>query len=200
MMIDDGALGATSCSASHYRNLKNVVRPGVMSLAFAVVSHRTREMKYDHTPTNRRKEVQHRQQAERSRRRRDASAGWREVYGYNHVKIPDGGRHIEDTPKPGDRVTDRNTPEDDELVIVARHLRIGAAAYTIDDLDGRPTVAALNPEYDPAAPVLEAVYVDDIPDEASDWTVDKLGETIEAGDLRVYAFPADRLAYGGEAA
>jgi len=103
----------------------------------------------------------------------------------------DGGRYI--LPGVGDRVVDRE--EGDELLVVELHEQTGADRYEID-ANGK-TVAELNPEYDPAAPVVEAVYADDIARKLDEWeSVDDLKAAVSFGVVSSYSFPADRLSSG----
>lgn len=130
---------------------------------------------------------------------RDASAGWREEYEHAHTAIPDGGvREPPGTPKPGDRVRDRDDP-DDELVVVEVH-NVRADAFVLDDLDGGPTVADLNEDYSPGSPVVDAVYTDDLGVGEGRPALDSLQNIVESGRIRSYSFPADRLDGGGETA
>jgi hypothetical protein len=135
---------------------------------------------------------------DRDRRRadRDASAGWREEYRHAGAALPDGGREL-DTPAPADRVRDRGGDDRDELIVLeVRDVR--ADEERIDALPGSPTVAEVNPEFDPGAPVVDAVYVADL-ERLEAWrSIDDLRDAVDADALRSYTFPADRLAPGEE--
>lgn len=127
---------------------------------------------------------------------RDASGGWRAEYEHAHIAIPDGGvRELSGAPKPGDRVRDRENP-DDELIVVEIH-NVRADEFVLNDLDGEPTVADLNDDYARDSPVVDAIYTNDLAGDG--WpTVDKLKDMAESGHIRSYSFPADRLTVGGE--
>lgn len=156
--------------------------------------------------TKRRTEPEHEHRGPRRRRarrdpraRRDASAGWREEYDAQGVPaaVPaaDGGRYL--LPNRGAKVRDRDT--DDELLVVDVHPDTPAREFFLEGPER--TVAALNREYDPDAPVIDAVYLE----AAEEYLAERDGtepitEAAEAGDLRAYSFPAPRLAAveGGE--
>jgi hypothetical protein len=128
---------------------------------------------------------------------RDASGGWREEYEHAHIAIPDGGVcELPGTPKPGDRVHDLEDP-DDELVVVEIH-NVRADEFVLDDLDGEPTVADLNEGYSADAPVVDAIYTDDLGVGGGWPTVEKLQDLSESGFITSYSFPGDRLTTGGE--
>lgn len=125
----------------------------------------------------------------------DASAGWRTEYALQgvdgtHEPRADGGRYI--LPGEGSRVRDRDGDEDDELLVVRVHEDTRAGDHRIDALDA--TVAGVNPEHDPDAPVVEAVYVDEL-EELDAWrTVEDVRDAVSFGAINSYPFPADRLA------
>lgn len=160
-------------------------------------------MKYDHAPHRRRQArdrqtYRHRRRDRDRREERDASAGWREEYRTAHVRLPDGGREV-DALAVADRVRDRDSDEDDELLVLeVRDVR--ADEERLDAIDGSPTVAEVNPAYGPGAPVVDAVYLDDLGHLEAWRSVDDLRDAVEAGALRAYTFPRDRLAPapGGE--
>jgi hypothetical protein len=143
-------------------------------------------------PTNRR------QNAPRpARTRTDASGGWREEYALqvvddDHELRADGGsRYI--LPSVGTRVRDRDD-EDGEDLLVVDVSDTPADERTIDAIDA--TVADVNPEYDPDAPTVEAVYLDEL-EHALDggWrSVEDVKDAISFDAVRSYTFPADRLA------
>ena len=102
--------------------------------------------------------------------------------------VTDGGRYI--LPGVGDRVVDRE--EGDELLVVELHQQTGADRYKIDAVG--KTVAEVNPEYDPAAPVVEAVYIDDVDETLDGWrSVEDVRDAVAFDAVTAYSFPADRL-------
>lgn len=147
--------------------------------------------------------------------------GWREIYGANHVAIPagvaetdtvgvqeaqnpmaartlnaplpDGGRYL--LPNSGAHVRDRDTDDEhDTLIVVAVHAETAAEDYEIDELDGA-TVADVNGDYDPGAPVVEAVYVDEAEEQLDGWrSVEDLRDAVSFGTITAYSFPVSRLA------
>lgn len=138
-----------------------------------------------------------------TRTRRDASAGWRDEYALQgvddtHEPRADGGRYI--LPSEGSRVRDRDEEDDEELLVVRVREDTRADDHRIDALDA--TVADVNPEYDPDAPVVEAVYVDELESLDGRRTVEGVRDAVADGDVGSYSFPADRLAAisGGERA
>jgi hypothetical protein len=109
----------------------------------------------------------------------------------------DGGRYV--LPGEGEVVRDRDGDEGDELVVVAVHEDRRAGDYVIEAIDA--TVAAVNRAYDRDAPVVEAVYVDELGGLDGYGSAEEVRDAVEAGAVRAYTFPADRLAaVGGEAA
>lgn len=134
----------------------------------------------------------------RRRPQRDVSGSWRDEYRHAGVTLPDGGADGEEPtryvlPDVGTVVRDRDGEPTDELLVVAMH-DTRADEYRLEAVDGEPTVADVNPGYDPAAPVVGAVYRDDVPDTDGWRTVDELRRAVARDELRAYSFPADRLA------
>lgn len=128
----------------------------------------------------------------------DVSRGWKAEYHAQGVALPDGGHYI--LPDRGARVRDREADENGELLVVDVYPNTAAADYPIGALDGT-TVAEVNPEYDTAAPVVDAVYLDDLEDGADGWrSLEDLWTAIDAGAVTAYSFPADRLTREGVAA
>lgn len=130
-----------------------------------------------------------------ARTRRDASAGWRDEYALQgvddtHEPRADGGRYI--LPSEGSRVRDRDGDEDDELLVIRVHDDTRADDHRIDALDA--TVAGVNPEHDPDAPVVEGVYIDELEDLDGWRTVADVRDAVAEGAVGGYSFPADRLA------
>lgn len=109
--------------------------------------------------------------------------------------VTDGGTY--NLPPIGSRVRDRDSEDDDELVAIDTHPDTPAADYIIDDLDA--TVADYNEDYDPTAPVVEVVYVEEAKHKINSWrSVEDLVDAVELGALNSYSFPADRLAATSE--
>lgn len=99
----------------------------------------------------------------------------------------DGGQYR--LPGVGDPVVDRE--DDDRLVVIDVHPDRGASSYHVG---GGDTVADHNEAYDPAAPVVECVYTEDVGMQLVEWrSVAELRRAVDAGKLTAYAFPADRL-------
>jgi len=108
--------------------------------------------------------------------------------------VTDGGRYI--LPGVGDRVVDRE--EGDELLVVELHEETGADRYEIG-LFGETTVAEQNPHYDPAAPVVECVYVENVEETLDGWrSVEDVRDAVAFDAVTAYSFPADRLRGVGE--
>lgn len=123
----------------------------------------------------------------------NASADWRAEYRAQAVDADlraDGGRYI--LPTVGGRVRDRE--DGDELVVVDTYPGANADKYGIDDLDG-VTVADVNDTYDPSAPVVDAVYVEDLEETLDGWrAVEDVKDAVSFDAITAYSFPADRLA------
>lgn len=107
--------------------------------------------------------------------------------------LPDGGRYL--IPSVASRVRDR---EDDtpgpaaELIVVETHPETAAADHTVEAVG--ETVADLNPEYDPGAPVADAVYVDAVEDALDGWRgVEDLRDAVAFDAIAAYSFPSERL-------
>jgi hypothetical protein len=104
--------------------------------------------------------------------------------------VTDGGY---DLPTPGDRVRDRDGDDGDELLVVETHPDTTAEDHRIDAIDA--TVADVNVDHPGDAPVVEAVYVEDL--ERGDVTSREpraLRADVAADRLRSYTFPSTRLA------
>jgi len=105
--------------------------------------------------------------------------------------VTDGGRYL--IPNVGSRVVDRDSDGRDELVVTDTHPDTGADRYEIDAIDA--TVADVNPEYDPAAPVVEAVYAEEVAERLDGWrSVEDLRDAAAFDAINSYSFPVDRLA------
>lgn len=104
--------------------------------------------------------------------------------------LADGGQYR--LPGVGDRVVDREGGHD--LVVIDVHPDRGASDFHVD---GGDTVADHNEAYDPAAPVVECVYVKEAV--LAEWRdTEGLRRSVDVGDLSKYSFPADRLAHAEE--
>jgi hypothetical protein len=102
-------------------------------------------------------------------------------------------------PSAGDRVRDRDSDDGDRLVVVETYPDTEARECWLDAINA--TVADVNGAYDAAAPVVEAVYLEDAENTLNGWrTVEDLRDAVSFDALRCYSFPADRLAAlpGGE--
>jgi len=131
---------------------------------------------------------------------RDASSGWREEYDHLHTPMPDGGMsEWVGGLEVGDRAHDREGEEEDagELIIIRVH-NTRADQFVLEELKGQPTVASENPQYSPSAPVVEAVYINELGrvDDVGD--IEQLRKAVENRVLRSYSFPADRLNGGDD--
>lgn len=103
----------------------------------------------------------------------------------------DGGRYR--LPSVGSRVLDRDSGERDELIVIDTQPDTRAGDCRIDAIDA--TVAGVNPEYDPDAPVVEAVFAEEADDRLDGWrTAEDLVDAVEFNAINSYSFPADRLA------
>ena len=106
--------------------------------------------------------------------------------------LADGGQYR--LPGVGDPVLDREGG--DRLVVIDVHPGTTASEYAITD---GATVADHNEEYDPTAPVVDAVYTDEVGVALVEWrSVADLRRAADDGKLTVYSFPAPRLAPVGE--
>ncbi|WP_424004841.1 hypothetical protein ACOZ4I_17395 (plasmid) [Haloarcula salina] len=124
----------------------------------------------------------------------DASADWRTEYAAQAVDTDlraDGGRYA--LPAVGSRVRDRDT-DGDELLIIDVREGTRADGFVLDEFDGL-TVADVNDAYDPGAPVVDAVYIDELEEALGGWrTVEDVKDAVSFGAVGSYSFPADRLA------
>lgn len=100
----------------------------------------------------------------------------------------DGGRYL--LPSVGDPVQDRES--DDRLVVTDVHPATAANNYPITEV---ATVADHNDDYEPSAPVVDAVYVEEVGINLPEWrSAADLRRAADDGKLTIYSFPADRLA------
>lgn len=101
-------------------------------------------------------------------------------------------------PEVGAHVFDREYDEAKELVVIEVYPGTRAADHEIPELSGR-TVAELNAQYDSEAPVVDAVYIEDINGSCGrNRDIRQLRSAVRDGSIRSYTFPAPRLARGGE--
>lgn len=100
----------------------------------------------------------------------------------------DGGFEL---PNAGDWVRDLDAGDD--LIVIDTDTTTPAEEVTLPDVGGL-TVADLNPEYEPTAPVVKAVYVDAAEKKLDGWrSVEDLIDAVEFGAITAHTFPADRL-------
>jgi len=100
----------------------------------------------------------------------------------------DGGAAI---PSEGEHVRDRDGDAGDVLLVIETLPDTRADEHRIPATG--QTVAQHNPDYPPWAPVIRAVYRDDL-DAVTEWReLDDLRALVEGGQLRAYTFPAPRL-------
>lgn len=90
-------------------------------------------------------------------------------------------------------VEDREAREDDQLVVFRTHPDTAAADFEIPEIDS--TVAEANPDYDSGAPVVEAIYCDDLEGELDDLTLGRLWTLVARDAIASYAFPVGRLGW-----
>jgi hypothetical protein len=98
--------------------------------------------------------------------RRDRSAGWRAEYAALHVDpsghelVTDGGTEFE-IPEPGDIVHDmESTHGDGRVLVLSVREKTSAGSEHIEQIG--KTVAELNPEHSPHAPLVRCVYLDEL--------------------------------------
>ena len=107
----------------------------------------------------------------------------------------DGG---EDALDLGTRVVDRDdiAGERNRAVVTALPDE-PAYAYTIDELDGEPSVADLNPAYGASGMVATVAFLDDLNKHVPDWRdrdVEELAGVVETTEaLTGYTYPVERL-------
>lgn len=94
-----------------------------------------------------------------------------------------------------DRVEDRDADGPTDAVVVGLP-KVLACDYTIDALDGSPTVAELNDEYDAYGPVATVAFAGDLDDALDIWEwvePEKLAELCDREGVRTYTYPSERL-------
>jgi len=110
--------------------------------------------------------------------------------------VTDGGRTTTFTvPEPGDIVHDReSTHGDDRLLVLGVNEETSAGSEYIEQIDA--SVADVNPEYDPHAPVARCVYYEEIEDVDPEASIDDVRSAVALDVFNSYSFPVDRLAFG----
>jgi hypothetical protein len=102
----------------------------------------------------------------------------------------------------GQRVSDRESDDNEGMVVLRIRALTTAREYQIDAID--QTVAESNPEYPASDPVVEVAFVGDIEDAVgTDWKVDDVVELFQSGQsgraqINHDAYPVSRLAHGEE--
>lgn len=97
--------------------------------------------------------------------------------------------------QPLDRVLDRDADESDEAVVL-QVFALRARDVSIAAVDGQPTVADLNPDYDPDASVVEVAFAPALDAALDAWRLrgdDELREAVADSPVTVYSYPAPRL-------
>ena len=100
-----------------------------------------------------------------------------------------------DVPEPGDIVHDReSTHGDDRLLVLGVREETDAGSENIEQIGA--TVADVNPEYSPHAPVARCAYYEEIEDVDPEASIDDVRSAVELDIFNSYTFPVDRLALG----
>lgn len=95
----------------------------------------------------------------------------------------------------GDRVVDRDT-EDPNTAVVVELPDAPAYEYTIDALDGEPTVADLNPEYGAGGAVAIVAFESELDGALDVWRwvdPETLAGLCDEENIRTYSYPVERL-------
>lgn len=95
----------------------------------------------------------------------------------------------------GDRAVDRDADEQNRAVVVALPDKTADAVH-IDEIDGSPSVAALNPQYPITSAVVTVAYAGELDAALNVWRSadpDALASVCEDHDVRMYDFPIGRL-------
>ena len=109
--------------------------------------------------------------------------------------VADGGTTTFTVPEPGDVVHDReSTHGDDRLLVLGVREETDAGSENIEEIGA--TVAEVNPEYSPHAPVARCVYYEEIEDVDPEASIDDVRSAVELDIFNSYTFPVDRLALG----
>ena len=128
-----------------------------------------------------------------SRHHRDG--GQRDEREQANELLTDGGEPTLDL---GARVLDRDglAGERNPAVVIALP-DDPAYAYTLDELDGEPSVADLNPAYGASGMVATVAFLDDLNEHVPDWRdrdVEELAGVVETTEaLTGYTYPTERL-------
>jgi hypothetical protein len=125
--------------------------------------------------------------------RRDGSADWRTEY---DDVVTDGGTEFA-IPEPGDVVHDRDSSYgDDRLLVLGVREETTAGSEYIEQIG--KTVADVNPEYSPHAPVARCVYYEEVATVDPEASMDNVRSAVELDIFNSYSFPVDRLAVGDD--
>ena len=95
----------------------------------------------------------------------------------------------------GESVVDRDATDPNTAVVVALP-DTPAYDYTLDALDGGPSVADLNPEYAASGPVATVAFAGELDDALDVWREadpEALAELCESESVRTYTYPVERL-------
>lgn len=126
----------------------------------------------------------------------DASAGWREEFRHLHTDPDvraDGGRGYL-LPRLGAFVRDREDDDPNKAIVLATHPDTTAREHYVEELDA--TVAEVNAEYDPLAPVVTVAFAGEFVNKVGLKEIASSAEAIEAAEeagVATYDFPAPRL-------
>jgi len=117
----------------------------------------------------------------------------------DHAVATDGGANTStttfDVPEPGDIVHDReSTHGDDRLLVLSVREKTDAGSEYIEQIDA--SVADVNPEYSPRAPVARCVYYEEVEDVDPEASMDDVRSAAELDVFNSYSFPVDRLSAG----
>jgi len=106
--------------------------------------------------------------------------------------LADGGRQL---PREGERRVDKGAlgGANDDVLVVGVYPDTRADEHHIDEIDA--TVADVNDEYAPGAPVVAAVYLNELEKAGLlEGPLALVRDAVDAGEVDVYHFPAPRLA------
>jgi len=116
----------------------------------------------------------------------------------DHAVATDGGSTTTttfDVPEPGDVVRDCETTHgDDRLLVLGVNEETSAGSEYIEQIGA--TVADVNPEYSPHAPVARCVYCEEVEDVDPEASMDDVRAAAELDVFNSYTFPVDRLSAG----